>query len=1185
MANKQGKGQMSFSTTFVTAVITVALVLGLFYAVLQGIVDKASASVGSIQSWVSEQQGNTGLGRKILNVLKMGSYKPASEEQNALIVYKIKNDEINVQSQKDKEEREGKGAIRTDLINSDVDMDLIGMDSFTLKQMHVVYNSSKTTKDCLVVAELGYVFRTDENGKPLKAEQVGTREGYPIDEAGNPLAEDEEGNLCVLEDDEVLKITDPEKYIKVFQLDYSKDSDTEAQKEIRTAKKKQILKKYKDNIREDKVEISGNDMDVNFLETGATKNIDKDTYYETCKIFWFEGKDFPSGLTRLQDGAETTEGIDPNKVYLAAFGVITLLDENGDELRYRDKATVDQMIQEIESTGDENQIDLLLHSYTLQYDNQQDPTQINVFDVKMKKTITKTWINGEYKGADIQPNTDVEPKPIDLLSDDIVGAQYAEFAIPIELDADFLNISGSNEFCDTFVDYALSRTLVIITVYRNKIDITETTTRDYQIPDGVSGGGGSYTVEPDRERTGEGPLSEIGDVFSREFDMLRELFNITDDTTVTEEEATVTYTQVHEEITTHTIKTDSTAYFSKLSTWYKKFDFERPGYKTTTETAERDIADGKTTTVTEKTEFDKQIMASTNDDRLRDFLTLLKNKDGEIGSTNLYTGDDSEELVEYEDIHLETVKVGELLENGEEMICELLSSSENTEKLEDPFKEIMDAYKNPEDYGFTPAQLESILEDKIESNNQHHNANPGVPGTPTPSGGNPSSIQSVDPSSSVIRNSSTKKATEVSSKGIKFRYDMEKIRNGRDDITGELYWTNLAKEIGPKIVEACEKYGVHLNQNQFDAIYAIATMPGLNADEVIDNIVSKFKGDERFVNVWKYVRELYPEDDEMSEFLVSQAFELFMEGNYSAGDIKAAHPTNYEYYDEYFKNNLGPINSGSNELIAQKATWLAEVCRNHGYVWKEVIDMGDDRANHPVFNSDGTETGNLSIGGISCASFLTEALYQAGIYDGNTTIWVQIDGYNGPTNIQRQISRFAREGIQVELVTPEEAQPGDLLYLKNHGHCAILTEKNDKTFTKEGSPEFNGNNTSDRYYETGDISKLNDWYILRVVTEDDNTASSSDSGNSNTNNSGNGKVSDSSAPYIEGQTYTLDSNGHIQGEYFQVDGVSQEYYGLSDEQVKTFAAVLMAESLHDPDNYFWVASAMFNRIDYRLVWR
>ena len=58
------------------------------------------------------------------------------------------------------------------------------------------------------------------------------------------------------------------------------------------------------------------------------------------------------------------------------------------------------------------------------------------------------------------------------------------------------------------------------------------------------------------------------------------------------------------------------------------------------------------------------------------------------------------------------------------------------------------------------------------------------------------------------------------------------------------------------------------------------------------------------------------------------------------------------------------------------------------------------------------------------------------------------------------------------------------------------------------------------------------------------------------------------------------AGGTIENPAYTFSGKSQSYYGLSDEQLKIFEAVIIAEGGTDPESVFWTASAMFNRIDY-----
>lgn len=165
-----------------------------------------------------------------------------------------------------------------------------------------------------------------------------------------------------------------------------------------------------------------------------------------------------------------------------------------------------------------------------------------------------------------------------------------------------------------------------------------------------------------------------------------------------------------------------------------------------------------------------------------------------------------------------------------------------------------------------------------------------------------------------------------------------------------------------------------------------------------------------------------------------------------------------------------------NAIILEKTMWVKNACIQNGLEYHNVISLGSSRKNHPVFNQDGTLTGNLTVG-ISCASFVTEVLCQAGLYPGGQTIWAWNDAGT-------LISRYSQYGIKVVQVNPSDALPGDIIFYQGRDdevHVNILTEKTQTTFKKMGSPEFYSPSNDNRHYIEGDISKLNNWLILRVT--------------------------------------------------------------------------------------------------------
>ena len=107
------------------------------------------------------------------------------------------------------------------------------------------------------------------------------------------------------------------------------------------------------------------------------------------------------------------------------------------------------------------------------------------------------------------------------------------------------------------------------------------------------------------------------------------------------------------------------------------------------------------------------VQTTSNDDldqKLKDFLELLRNKTGKIptskGSEGGFTArdDDPSIVVKYADIYDGTIPAGDLLlDNGALMLFELLESSENTQGLVNVFKYLAYLYTGT-DYGVTSLQ-------------------------------------------------------------------------------------------------------------------------------------------------------------------------------------------------------------------------------------------------------------------------------------------------------------------------------------------------------------------------------------------------------------------------------------------------------------------------------------------------
>jgi len=441
---KKGGGKKSTSLVgkIIIAIALIVIILGLgYYAIVDGIRNKITDVIFTAVNFFTDG-GFSEFVRDATNLIFFWQYSAPDDE--GIYIYKINNDDIN---------GPGDRGIRTGLIGQSIQMDKIGLDSTIIKEMNVVYNASKSTKDTLIIAELGKVYKTEGGekveGNDDKGDGYEEREGYYIDDKGQVCELDStDGKYYVLEDDEVLKVTDPEKYTRVYDL--------------KEEEKNKIIKKYKDNIYENSKKIGDKYYTAHYLETDVTK---KD---HICKIFWFEvtGGDFDST-------DEEGNNIDNNGVYLGALGVIKLVDEDGNEFTYRSASTIDTMKDDLENglVNKDQVVDKILHSYTI-----DENGRIIIYD---KSTMQSTYISSidgveeEAEGEEVIRITD---RTIDL--EDLLD--YSRIAIPIELSSDFLDITGSNEFADVFMDFALSRTEIIIAIYRDDTtEVSYNTTRYY----------------------------------------------------------------------------------------------------------------------------------------------------------------------------------------------------------------------------------------------------------------------------------------------------------------------------------------------------------------------------------------------------------------------------------------------------------------------------------------------------------------------------------------------------------------------------------------------------------------------------------------------------------------------------------------------------------------------------------
>lgn len=208
------------------------------------------------------------------------------------------------------------------------------------------------------------------------------------------------------------------------------------------------------------------------------KNPNYDLYYTSKVFYYFKDED------KKFDSSEV-------KWYLAANGATTITTSDGDKLKYVEPTDFVKLKTEWEdpnnlnklSTNPDSQYMKLITSYT-KSDSSDGSNKIKIYttDISEKSYYycfeNNSKLGSEEKNIKIENpeqedgkefKYDVDAKStykaieeeIDL-NDSI---DLSNYAIPVELMMDMLNITGSGEFLETFIDYALAQIETSVTAY------------------------------------------------------------------------------------------------------------------------------------------------------------------------------------------------------------------------------------------------------------------------------------------------------------------------------------------------------------------------------------------------------------------------------------------------------------------------------------------------------------------------------------------------------------------------------------------------------------------------------------------------------------------------------------------------------------------------------------------------
>ena len=202
-------------------------------------------------------------------------------------------------------------------------------------------------------------------------------------------------------------------------------------------------------------------------------------YYDSAKFFYFQDTNLIMG------------GTDSNQWYLGAMGATSITAEDGTNVKHVDAVEFQILYDEFRAYANShadnpdkvigsNATKNLLNVYT---DGDAQGT-IKVY--KIASTVKKYNKDGvEYDVAhDFEDaETEFDATSVDISIEDKVD--MSSYAIAIELMVDLLDITGSGEFLETFIDYALEKTDATVKAYSTSSANYTYSVKTYDIKDDV----------------------------------------------------------------------------------------------------------------------------------------------------------------------------------------------------------------------------------------------------------------------------------------------------------------------------------------------------------------------------------------------------------------------------------------------------------------------------------------------------------------------------------------------------------------------------------------------------------------------------------------------------------------------------------------------------------------------------
>lgn len=206
-------------------------------------------------------------------------------------------------------------------------------------------------------------------------------------------------------------------------------------------------------------------------------------YYDSAKFFYFQDTDLAMG------------GTDSNQWYLGAMGATSITAENGTNVKHVDSAEFQRLYNEFRAYANSHadNPDKVIGSDAAKnllsvYTDGDIQGTIKVYKIasivkKYNYILNKDGVEYDADHDFEDDETEFEVTDVDISIEDKVD--MSSYAISIELMVDLLDITGSGEFLETFIDYALEKTDATVKAYSTSSTNYTYSVKTYDIKDDV----------------------------------------------------------------------------------------------------------------------------------------------------------------------------------------------------------------------------------------------------------------------------------------------------------------------------------------------------------------------------------------------------------------------------------------------------------------------------------------------------------------------------------------------------------------------------------------------------------------------------------------------------------------------------------------------------------------------------